>query len=101
MSDKSSADWYCPTCNDYVSGESVTFEEVHVICGTFIGEVWQKTKAALEQRVERLERQTRLMAGALSTYGPYTNKHPEEVLDEFEALAALPEHLRGDIDEVR
>ena len=55
MTDKRSDDWYCPTCKAYVSGESVTYEEVHVVCGTFIGEVWQKTKASLEQRVEGLE----------------------------------------------
>ncbi len=28
------ADWFCPTCDAYVSGETVTFEEVHEVCGT-------------------------------------------------------------------
>ena len=45
----------------------------------------------LEQRVEELERQTRLMAGALSTYGEYTEKHPEYVLEEFAHLAQQEE----------
>jgi len=66
MSDKLNDDWYCPTCEDYVSGESVTFEEVHVVCGTFIGENWQKTKAALEQRVEELERGLRELSDPMA-----------------------------------
>lgn len=36
------SDWYCPTCSNYVSGEFVTFEEVHELCGTFIGQNWQQ-----------------------------------------------------------
>ncbi len=27
-------DWYCPTCDASVSGETVTFEQVHEVCGT-------------------------------------------------------------------
>ena len=30
-------DWYCPICKSFVSGESVTFEEYHDLCGTYIG----------------------------------------------------------------
>ena len=27
-------DWWCPTCDSYISAEQVTFEEIHDICGT-------------------------------------------------------------------
>lgn len=30
-------DWWCPTCKAYVSGESVTFDELHVVCGEKVG----------------------------------------------------------------
>ena len=31
-------EWYCPTCESYVSWQSVTFEEVHELCGTYLGD---------------------------------------------------------------
>lgn len=31
-------DWWCPTCKAHVSGETVTFEEVHEVCGTSLKE---------------------------------------------------------------
>ena len=30
-------DWYCPTCDAYLCGEQVSFEEYHVTCGTYLG----------------------------------------------------------------
>ena len=29
-------DWYCPRCEMFVSGHSVTSDETHVICGTTV-----------------------------------------------------------------
>ena len=42
---------------------------------------------ALKEEVEQLNKLTRLMAGTLSTFGPYTAMHPEDVLTEFASLA--------------
>lgn len=27
-------DWWCPSCQSYVSSQSVTFEETHDVCGS-------------------------------------------------------------------
>jgi hypothetical protein len=72
MSDKASdgGDWYCPTCEDYVSGETVTYEEVHEICGTFIGESWQRERAALETRLSKMERALREIGDVLVAMPP-------------------------------
>ncbi len=87
MTDKLSDDWYCPTCEDYVSGESVTFKEEHVVCGTFIGEVWQKTEAALLAMLPFAQHDYRCEAESC-------------ICGYDKALAALPEHLRaGESDE--
>jgi hypothetical protein len=39
-------EWYCPTCDDYVSWQSVTFEEFHKPCGTFLGDVNEPNRFA-------------------------------------------------------
>ncbi len=99
MSEKLSDDWYCPTCNDCVSGESVTFEEVHVICGTFIGEIWQKTKAALETRLSKMEEALRTVDEWMSA--PASAPWPNET-DAYEARQIskrVREALAGSEDE--
>lgn len=30
--------WWCPTCKREVLGTSVTYEEYHEICGTYLGD---------------------------------------------------------------
>ena len=30
--------WYCPACMDFISWQSVTYEEYHVRCGTYLGD---------------------------------------------------------------
>jgi hypothetical protein len=30
-------DWWCPKCQSYVSGETVTYEEFHEPCGAYLG----------------------------------------------------------------
>ena len=40
-----------------------------------------------KQRIDELERQTRIMAGEISTHKDWSDKHPEEVLEAFEAIA--------------
>ena len=54
MPDKcTSTEWYCPKCQSYVSGESVTYDEIHELCGTFIGVVWQEEIASLTEKVDK------------------------------------------------
>ena len=46
--------------------------------------------AASQEQARELERTTWLLAGALSTFGGYSGRHPMDVLAEFEKAASEP-----------
>jgi hypothetical protein len=53
MKKENKQDWYCPKCQNYVSSESVTFEETHQICNTSV--TTEEPKQDLEKDWKELE----------------------------------------------
>ena len=51
---------------------------------------WGAQLAASQEQARELERTTWLLAGALSTFGGYSGRHPMDVLAEFEKAASEP-----------
>jgi len=49
--------------------------------------VYRERIVRLRKRLEEAERTSRLLAGTLSTFSPYSGQHPEEILERFAALA--------------
>ena len=55
MDDVAGVGWWCPTCQDWIAGEHVTYAEAHATCGTYLGDCqpedkWEPLRAALAAR---------------------------------------------------
>lgn len=49
---RNNREWYCPRCQAFVSGEAVTHEETHVVCGTTVTS--DDTVVTLAQEITRV-----------------------------------------------
>jgi len=48
-------DWYCPSCESYVSSERVTFEETHDVCGSHVEVFADEPKTKEQLAIEYCE----------------------------------------------